>query len=137
MFSYEVLSRGCPDSSGALPKAQTKFIVYNLHSLYNQDRFFVFAPTSSGITLGHTKLTNKSSISSISELFPSGNWLEREVSELHGVNFSSKKDLRNLMLQYGDSTSPFQKSFPSIGLKEVFYEPLRDTVIQNPISVQL
>jgi uncharacterized iron-regulated protein len=41
------------------------------------------------------------------------------------------------MLQYGDSTAPFQKSFPSIGIKETFYESLRDTVIQNPISIQL
>ena len=48
-----------------------------------------------------------------------------------------KKDLRNLMLQYGDSTSPFQKSFPTIGLREMFYNPIKDTIIQNPISIQL
>jgi NADH:ubiquinone oxidoreductase subunit C len=63
--------------------------------------------------------------------------LEREVAELHGVNFFGKKDLRNLMLQYGDSTSPFQKSFPTIGLREMYYEPIKDTIIQNPVSVQL
>jgi NADH:ubiquinone oxidoreductase subunit C len=57
--------------------------------------------------------------------------------ELNGVFFSGKKDVRNLMLQYGDSSSPFQKFFPTIGLKEMYYNPMKDTIIQNPISVQI
>ena len=63
--------------------------------------------------------------------------LEREISELHGINFAGKKDLRNLMLQYGDTSSPFQKLFPSIGVKELFYDPLKDTLIQKNVTVQL
>jgi NADH:ubiquinone oxidoreductase subunit C len=70
-------------------------------------------------------------------LFFAANWLEREVSELHSINFTGKKDLRNLMLQYGDSTAPFQKSFPTIGLREMFYNPIKDTIVQNPISIQI
>jgi NADH:ubiquinone oxidoreductase subunit C len=56
---------------------------------------------------------------------------------MHGVSFAGKKDLRNLMLQYGDTTAPFQKSFPTIGVREIFYNPIKDTVIQSPVSVQL
>jgi hypothetical protein len=41
------------------------------------------------------------------------------------------------MLQYGDASNPFKKSFPSIGLKEMFYDPIKDTIVQNPLSVQL
>ena len=41
------------------------------------------------------------------------------------------------MLQYGDASKPFKKSFPSIGLKEMFYDPIKDTIVQNPLSVQL
>jgi NADH:ubiquinone oxidoreductase subunit C len=63
--------------------------------------------------------------------------LERELSELSGVIVKDKKDLRNLMLQYGDSSAPFQKSFPTIGLKEMFYNPIKDTIIQSPVSIQL
>jgi len=63
--------------------------------------------------------------------------LEREVAELSGINIKDKKDLRNLMLQYGDSSSPFQKSFPSIGLKEMYYNPIKDTIIQNRLSIQI
>jgi len=62
--------------------------------------------------------------------------LEREISELHGIFFSGKKDLRNLMLQYGDTSAPMQKSFPSIGLREIFYDSSSDLLIQNPVTIQ-
>jgi len=119
------------NNTPSLLKPLSSTTVYNFHSLYSQDRFFLFIVNNGFLTNNNPKLD------SIAELFPAANWLEREVSELHGVYFSGKKDLRNLMLQYGDSTSPFQKSFPSIGLKEMFYEPLKDTIIQNPVSIQL
>lgn len=41
------------------------------------------------------------------------------------------------MLQYGDTTTPFKKSFPTVGLKEMFYNPVKDTIIQNPVSLQI
>ena len=105
--------------------------------MYSQDRYFVFTVVGGSHSVTGTRYSVYGTLSSIAELFPAANWLEREVSELHGVNFSGKKDLRNLMLQYGDSTSPFKKSFPTIGLKEMYYDPLNDTVIQSPVSVQL
>lgn len=80
---------------------------------------------------------SSNTLSSVAEVYPAGNWLEREVSELNGVHFAGKKDLRNLMLQYGDASKPFKKSFPSIGLKEMFYDPIKDTIVQNPLSVQI
>jgi len=41
------------------------------------------------------------------------------------------------MLQYGDSSAPFKKLSPTVGLKEMFYEPLKDTLVQNPVTIQL
>jgi NADH:ubiquinone oxidoreductase subunit C len=82
-------------------------------------------------------MSSSSFLCSISELFSAGNWLEREAHEMHGVSFSGKKDIRNLMLQYGDSSSPLKKSFPSIGLREMFYDPVKDIVVQNPVSIQI
>jgi len=55
---------------------------------------------------------------------------------LHGIFFSGKKDLRNLMLQYGDTSAPMQKSFPSIGTREIFYDTVTDLLVQQPVSVQ-
>ena len=123
-------------STNLFNKSQSSLVVYNFHSLYSQDRFFVFVVNDLFTTKSKVLSTNPS-IDSVAELFPAANWLEREVSELHGVNFAGKKDLRNLMLQYGDSSLPFQKSFPTIGLKEMYYEPIKDTLIQSPVTVQL
>jgi hypothetical protein len=40
------------------------------------------------------------------------------------------------MLPYGDTSAPMRKSFPSIGVKEIFYDSLTDLLIQNPVSIQ-
>jgi NADH-quinone oxidoreductase subunit C len=99
--------------------------VYNFHNLLFQDRLFFFCADSRG------------SLNSISEVFPNAGWLEREVSELHGVIFTNKKDLRNLMLQYGDTTVPFQKAAPAIGYKEVFYDSVTDVLVETPVTLQV
>lgn len=121
---------------GAISKSTFSVVVYNFHSLATQNRFFVFSgdllPVSKSLKSGLN-----SPLFSISELFYSANWLEREVSELSGIVFLGKKDLRNLMLQYGDSSVPFQKSFPTIGLKEMFYNPVKDVIVQNPVTLQI
>jgi NADH:ubiquinone oxidoreductase subunit C len=149
MFAYEILSsvasklnankdveRDDSFKYNNLNQAQSTVVVYNFHSLHSQNRFFVFTQNIPS-TVKSKVLTKNDSIDSITELFPAANWLEREISELHGISFFGKKDLRNLMLQYGDSTAPFQKFFPSIGIKELFYSPIKDTLVQNHISVQL
>ena len=74
-------------------------------------------------------LTNSSStasVKSVAELFLNANWLEREVSELYGFVFEGKNDTRNLLLCYGDSSAPFLRLVPAIGLKELFYNITSD-----------
>ena len=129
IFAYETLSTSSNTMSNKnkLPSA-TSIIIYNFHSLFSNERFFVHTYTNDYEFL---------LINSMTELFFSANWLEREVSELHGLSFSNKKDIRNLMLQYGDSSFPFKKLFPTIGLKEMYYEPVKDTLIQNPVTIQI
>jgi NADH:ubiquinone oxidoreductase subunit C len=122
-------------TNNTLNLSQAKVVIYNFHSLYTQDRFFIFVDgnlCSDKTTIAQANYY----IDSITALFPSGNWLEREVAEFHGILFSGKKDLRNLMLQYGDTSTPFQKLFPTIGIKEMFYDPIKDTLIQKPLSIQ-
>lgn len=117
------------------PLTDNSILVYNFHSILFQQRFFIF------VLLNSKQNINKNSISwnslkSITELFLNANWLEREISELNGIFFSGKKDLRNLMLPYGDTSAPLRKSFPSVGLKEIFYDSVTDLLIQNPVSLQ-
>ncbi len=145
IFSYETALNVRPSYLGggltgrnvnSFSKSTSSLIVYNFHSLPSQNRLYVFSgdlfPSSKSTRAGFT-----SALFSISELFYSANWLEREVSELSGVTFLGKKDLRNLMLQYGDSSSPFQKSFPTVGLKEMFYNPVKDVIVQSPVTLQI
>jgi NADH-quinone oxidoreductase subunit C len=132
IFSYELPS----NTKSSLTKNNSSIVVYNFNSFLNQDRIFIFCSSFKKSQISKS-LENDVTLNSISEIFSSANWLERENSELHGINFSGKKDLRNLLLQYGDNSFPFQKSFPSIGLKEMFFNPIKDTLIQSNISLQI
>jgi NADH:ubiquinone oxidoreductase subunit C len=143
IFAYELpTSQSSTDNDNSfskyidLSKSNTSVLVYHFHSLLSQNRIFLFSHNKLISTRSRTAKYYDSA-DSITELFPAANWLEREVSEMHGVSFVGKKDLRNLMLQYGDTTAPFQKSFPTIGVRELFYNPIKDTVVQSPVSVQL
>lgn len=108
-------------------------LIYNFHNMFYNERYFFFCVDKSHKS---SSLTTPP-LTSISELFSNAGWLEREVAELQGTLFNNKRDLRNLMLQYGDSTTPFRKSSPSIGLKEVFYDSINDVLIQTPVAVQV
>jgi len=130
MFAYELPVTHSTTSKVSPKTLASTTVVYNFHSLRNHDRFFLFSTSS-------LQADPQFNLHSISELYSNSNWLEREVSELHGVVFSGKKDLRNLMLQYGDTSAPFQKGFPSVGLKEVFYDSNSDLIVQLPISLQV
>jgi len=111
-----------------LPKLSPTLIYY-FHSVFSQEKLFIF-------TLG-LKSGSSDAPSSIANLYSTSSWLEREVSEMYGVRFEHKKDLRNLMLQYGDTSAPFKKSYPSIGTKETFYDPFTDNLIQVPVTTQI
>ena len=103
--------------------------VYQFHNLFSQERIFILTTPI---------FENKSwAIQSIAELYSTAWWLERELSEMHGICFVAKKDLRNLMLQYGDSTTPLRKLYPSIGHQELAFDPINDNVVQIPVSVQV
>lgn len=130
LFSYELPAN---TSSEQLPS--NFLIAYNFHSVLFQQRFFIFVVGNHKNAVQKSKL-QVSSCLSLTELFSSANWLEREASELNAINFTGKKDLRNLMLQYGDTSAPFQKSYPSIGTREVYYDTVTDSLIQSPITIQ-
>jgi NADH:ubiquinone oxidoreductase subunit C len=132
MSSQKFSSINTPSLKEGVLGLTDSIVVYNYHHLFSQDRFFLFCVDSP-----KKGLFTSFNLSSISELFPNASWLEREVSELSGVIFANKKDLRNLMLQYGDTTVPFQKASPSIGYKEMFYDSLNDFLVETLVTVQV
>lgn len=133
IFSYE-LPLNSETLSTNTPVVHTrsvasKAIIYHFHNLITYNRIFIFS-------LNLKSLPKFSNVKSIAELFPNAAWLEREIAELFNFIFEGRKDTRNLMLQYGDSSAPFQKFFPSIGLKELSYDFLRDLVSQQSVAAQ-
>ena len=138
IFSYETPNSNNINKSeknNKIALSNNSILVYNFHSILFQQRFFIFVILNSKQNIKKNSLS-WSSLKSITELFLNANWLEREISELHGIFFLGKKDLRNLMLPYGDTSSPMRKSFPSVGIKEIFYDSVTDLLIQTPVSLQ-
>ena len=140
IFAYETFSNTNqvnlnPILESKIPLTNNAIIVYNFHCILFQQRFFIFSLLNNKKNIKNQSLT-LNSLNSITELYLNANWLEREVSELHGIFFNNKKDLRNLMLTYGDVSAPLRKSFPSIGVKELFYDTTTDLLINSRVSIQ-
>ena len=60
-------------------------------------------------------------ISSLTSIFPSANWMEREVFDIYGVNFKDHPDLRRILTDYNFKGHPLRKDFPLTGHNEVRY----------------
>jgi len=72
---------------------------------------------------------------SVSDIWPSANWFEREAFDLYGVMFTGHPDLRRLLTDYGFIGHPFRKDFPLSGRVEVRYDAARQQVINEPVSI--
>ena len=76
------------------------------------------------------------SIISLTKIFPSANWMEREVFDMYGIKFKNHPDLRRILTDYGFKGHPLRKDFPLTGFNEVRYSEKDKKVIYEPVKLE-
>tara|TARA_B100000029_G_scaffold92116_1_gene82029 strand:- start:816 stop:1412 length:597 start_codon:yes stop_codon:yes gene_type:complete len=75
-------------------------------------------------------------IPSVTEIFPSANWMEREVFDMYGIKFKDHPDLRRILTDYNFKGFPLRKDFPLTGHTEVRYSEDEKKVIYEPVKLE-
>ena len=107
------------------PKKTKRFkLVYLLLSHENNLRILI-----------NINIDEKTHVPSITKIFPSANWMEREVFDMYGVSFKDHPDLRRILTDYGFKGYPLRKDFPLTGHTEVRYSEEHKKVIYEPVKL--
>ena len=75
-------------------------------------------------------------VASVTDVWDSANWYEREAFDLFGIHFEGHADLRRLLTDYGFVGHPFRKDFPISGYVEMRYDPEQKRVIYQPVTIE-
>jgi len=107
------------------PPREKRFkIVYLLLSHENNLRIII-----------STNIEDKEMVSSITKIFPSANWMEREIFDMYGISFKDHPDLRRILTDYNFEGYPLRKDFPLTGHTEVRYSESKKKVIYEPVKL--
>jgi NADH-quinone oxidoreductase subunit C len=107
------------------PERENRFdVVYHLLSLTHNNRVRIKLRTD-----------EKTPVPSVTGLFSSANWWEREAWDMFGIYFSGHPDLRRILTDYGFEGHPLRKDFPLSGFVEVRYDDEQKRVVYEPVKL--
>ena len=99
-------------------------MVYNLLSLVHNKRIRLKVEVEEGMP-----------VPSVSAIYSSADWWEREVFDLYGIPFEDHPDLRRILTDYGFEGYPLRKDFPLTGYVEVRYDEEVQKVVYEPVKL--
>ena len=97
--------------------------------------YFLLSHENNLRILLNINIEEKTSIPSITKIFPAANWMEREVFDMYGISFKDHPDLRRILTDYGFEGYPLRKDFPLTGFTEVRYSEDKKKVIYEPVKL--
>ncbi len=107
------------------PEREERFeVVYHLLSLTHNIRIRVKVVTD-----------EETPVPTVTEVFSTAGWFEREAWDLYGIKFSGHMDLRRILTDYGFDGHPLRKDFPLTGYVEVRYDPEQKRVVYEPVKL--
>lgn len=127
-FSRGVAHGAAPHAGAAAHRPARRFaVVHHLLSVTHNRRLRLrsFCPSD-----------DEPVIDSVVGVWAAANWFEREAFDLFGILFNGHPDLRRLLTDYGFVGHPFRKDFPLIGNVEVRYDPVKQRVVYEPVSIE-
>ncbi|MFQ5785209.1 MAG: NADH-quinone oxidoreductase subunit C [Alphaproteobacteria bacterium] len=107
------------------PEREERFeVVYNLLSVQHNQRVRVKLTTD-----------EEAPVPSVTGVFNSAGWWEREAWDLFGIYFSGHPDLRRILTDYGFEGHPLRKDFPLTGFVEMRYDDEQKRVVYEPVKL--
>ena len=111
-----------PDHDAASPRF---FVVYHLLSVAHNKRIRLKVPVDA-----------RDLVDSVTEVWPTANWFEREAFDMYGILFVNHPDLRRLLTDYGFEGHPLRKDFPLTGRVEMFFDDTQWRCVYKPNKLE-